>query len=174
MMRKIIIDSTISALSAISAPRFFKSERGYQGVFYCRLYDEFENNGLVNEDQIIEMEYQKSSRHDISQRPDIIFHIPVEHSGANIAENNYAVWALKANANEPAAQEDFEKLDEMFKHLNYPFGFFININSEQHHLTSYNGNFKDRLFAFSVWLQDDAPRIKQAKFQGNEILEQIF
>lgn len=114
-MREEIIESTISALGTISAPRFFKSERGYQGIFYCKLYEEFESHGLVNEDLIVEMEYQKSARHGLSQRPDIIFHIPVEHSGGDIVENNYAVWSLKARANEEAAQEDFEKLDEMFE-----------------------------------------------------------
>ncbi len=150
MMQHLIIESTISALTAITAPRFFKSERGYQGVFYCKLYEEFENRGLVNEDQIIEMEYQKSARHGLSQRPDIIFHIPVEHSSADIVENNFAVWALKPRANAAAAQEDFEKLDEMFEVLNYPLGFFVNINTEQHHLDLYKGNFKDRLVGFSV------------------------
>jgi len=43
MMRDLIIESTIFALTAITAPRFFKSERGYQGVLYCKLYEEFEN-----------------------------------------------------------------------------------------------------------------------------------
>ena len=171
-MRELIIESTLSALSAIAGPRFFKSERGYQGIFYCKLYDEFESRGLINEDQIIEMEYQKSARHGISQRPDIIFHIPVEHSGAAITENNYAVWAFKANSSQGVAQEDFEKLDQMFEVLNYPLGFFVNIRTEQHHLNIYEGAFRDRLFGFSVWLQDDSPRIKKAWFENNELREQ--
>jgi hypothetical protein len=168
-MRQRIIDSTISALSAISAPRFFKSERGFQGVLYCKLYEELANHGLVSDDQIIEMEYQKSSRHGISQRPDIIFHIPVEHSGANIDENNYAVWALKAKASSSSAGEDFDKLEEMFQHLKYPLGIFININSERHHLETYSGSFSDRLLAFSVCLQGDTIRLKQAYFEGTQL-----
>jgi hypothetical protein len=172
MMRDRIIESTISALKAINAPRFFKSERGYQGIFYCKLYEEFENLGLLTEDQIIEMEYQKSARHKLSQRPDIIFHIPVEHSGADIIENNFAVWALKPRASAAKAQEDFEKLDQMFEVLNYPLGFFVNINTEQHHLKLYNGNFKDRLVGFSVYLQDESPQILQAWFENNEFREQ--
>lgn len=51
-MRNLIIESTRSALSAVSSPRFFKSERGYQGIFYCKLYEEFENRDLVDEDNI--------------------------------------------------------------------------------------------------------------------------
>jgi hypothetical protein len=172
MMRDRIIESTISALTAIKAPRFFKSERGYQGIFYCKLYEAFENLGLLTEDQIIEMEYQKSARHELSQRPDIIFHIPVEHSCGNIVENNFAVWAFKARANAVKAQEDFEKLDQMFEFLNYPLGFFVNINTEQHHLNLYEGNFKDRLVGFSVCLQDESPQTTKAWFENNEFREQ--
>lgn len=119
----------------------------------------------------VEMEYQKSSRHGLSQRPDIIYHIPVEHSGGDIVENNFAVWALKARANAAAAQEDFEKLDEMFEHLNYPLGFFVNIDTEQHHLASYNGTFKDRLIGISVWLEDESPHIKMGWFENSEYKE---
>ena len=171
-MRQEIVNATIASLLSISVRRFFKSERGYQGIFYCKLYDELEKYGLVNEDQIVEMEYQKSSRHSISQRPDIIYHIPIEHSGANVDENNFAVWALKASASLTSAEADFYKLEEMFDRLKYPIGFFININSNLHHLELYNGSFKDRLFAFSVWLQDDKIRLTQASFDGDDIKEQ--
>jgi nucleoside-diphosphate-sugar epimerase len=44
----------------------------------------------------LEQEYQKgTSSHGTTQRPDIIIHVPVEHSGARITENNYVVYALK-------------------------------------------------------------------------------
>lgn len=171
-MREQIIESTISALRKISTPRFFKSERGYQGFFYCKLYEELEIRRLVNEDQILEMEYQKSSRHGLSQRPDIIFHIPVEHSGSSVVKNNFAVWALKARVNATTAQQDFEKLDEMFEYLNYPLGFFININDQQHHLASYSGKFRDRLIGFSILLPDESPRIRKAAFVGNKFIEE--
>ena len=173
-MRESIIDSTIAALSSIENPRFFKSERGYQGIFYCRLYDELDSRNLITEDQIIEMEHQKSSRHGITQRPDIIFHIPVEISGADVNENNYAVWAFKPNADHDAAQEDFEKLDQMFEMINYPLGFFINIRTDQHHLNNYNGQFRDRLFGFSVWLQNGSPRFMKAWYERGELKEQIY
>jgi hypothetical protein len=44
------------------------------------------------------MEYQKSARQGLAQRPDIVFHIPAEVSGAAVTENNYEVWALKPAA----------------------------------------------------------------------------
>ncbi len=171
-MNQKIINSTISSLSTISVRRFFRSERGYQGALYCRLNDELEKQGLLNEDQILEMEYQKSSKHGMSQRPDIIFHIPVEHSGARTNENNFAVWALKANASARDAKKDYDKLEEMFRCLDYPLGFFININSEYNHLNTYDGSHGDRLLAFSVWFQGDTIRFKKAYFEGNEIREQ--
>jgi len=173
IMKGQIIESTICALRNITAPRFFKSERGYQGIFYCALYKELEHNKLVNEDRIIEMEYQKSRRHELTQRPDIIFHIPVEHSGGRVKENNFAVWAIKARSNMKRAKEDFIKLDEMFDTLNYPLGFFININSDQHHLDLYDGPYKDRLLAFSVISQDNSVIIKMAWFDNNELKEEI-
>jgi len=159
------------AMKQIALPRFFKSERGYQGIFYCKLYKEFKKCGIVNEDCIIEMEYQKSARHRIYQRPDIILHIPVEHSGAVPTDNNFAVWALKARANKAAALEDFEKLNQMFTYLNYEIGFFVNIGNDFHHLNNYNGKFQDRLICFAVKLQNGNAIIKQAYFNNHDLIE---
>lgn len=174
-MREAIVEATIAALSSVINPRFFKSEREYQGGFYCGLLAELENRNLLTEDRIVEMEYQKrSAKHGLSQRPDIIFHIPTELSGADVADNNYAVWAFKANAGPEAAQEDFEKLNQMFGGLNYPLGFFINIRTGQHCLQHYNGPFRDRLFGFAVWLQNGMPRIKEAWYEDTELMEQVL
>jgi hypothetical protein len=173
-VRELIIASTEAALLSISNPRYFKSERGYQGIFYCKLHDELDSRDLLTEDRIIEMEYQKSDRHGMSQRPDIIFHIPVELSGADRNENNYAVWAFKVNANQGSAQEDFEKLDQMFGVLNYPLGFFINIRTDQNHMNIYGGQFRDGLLGYSVWLQEGSPRFKKAWFEGNAFKELLL
>jgi len=59
------------------------------------------------------MEYQKSARHGLAQRPDTVFHITAEVSGAPVTESNYAVWALKLSATVREAQS--EKLGKSYK-----------------------------------------------------------
>lgn len=101
------------------------------------------------------MEYQKGYFiHGVAQRPDIIFHIPTEVSGGRTYENNYAVWAVKLDATERGAKDDFDKLDDMFHRLEYPLGFFINVASQDDMLEHYQAEFPDRLIGISVWLED--------------------
>ncbi len=83
------------------------------------------------------MEYQKSFRHGMSQRPDIVLHVPAEDSGACVVDNNRAVWALKRHATQAGARADFEKLEEMFKRLRYPFGIFVNIDAKDGFASAY-------------------------------------
>jgi hypothetical protein len=173
-MKDRILDATREALFSVRNPRFYSNERGYQGRLYCLLQTELENRDLVNDDRIIEMEYQKSHRHGMAQRPDIVFHIPAEISGAGVRENNYAVWALKPAASAAVARSDFDKLDEMFEILNYPLGIFINIRSNNHHLDSYNGPYGNRLVAFAVSLINGEVLIRQAEYTPHGLREDRF
>jgi hypothetical protein len=93
-----IKDATDSALRMVDAPRFLRTERGFQGRFYCALQKTLEERGLLQGERILEMEDQKSTRHGLAQRPDIILHVPAEGSNAPVFENNVAVWALKRKA----------------------------------------------------------------------------
>jgi len=155
-------DATESALRAVDAIRFFRTERGFHGRFYCALQAELDRLGLIANAAILEMEYQKSARHDLGQRPDIIFHIPTEHSGARVEENNYAVWALKHKANASDAKDDFKKLDEMFATLHYAHGFFINIDATDPMLEHYEGDYSRRLAAVAVYLDGEHVRTNWA------------
>lgn len=94
-MRERIINATIRALHEIRNRRFLATERGYQGAFYCMLHQLLTTEDLITENRILEMEYQKSTRHGLRKRPDIIFHIPAELTGAGVRENNFALWSLK-------------------------------------------------------------------------------
>jgi len=106
--RNKILEMTIEAFKKINKKRFYKSERGYQGRLLCALYFLMDEVNIFSEDTIIEQEYQKgTSSHGTTQRPDIIIHVPVEHSGARITENNYVVYALKKNTSDIDAQDDF-------------------------------------------------------------------
>jgi hypothetical protein len=86
-----IVAVTDEALRQVAEPRFLRTERGFQGRFYCALQKLLHENGLLPEGRILQMEYQKSARHNMHQRPDILLHVPAEESGAGVAENNFAV-----------------------------------------------------------------------------------
>ncbi len=74
------------------------------------------------------MKYQKTERHGLTQRPNIIFHIPTEHSRAGDEQTSMQSAALKHRASVSDAKDDFNKLNqEIFRQLDYPLGFFLNI-----------------------------------------------
>ncbi|MBI4483116.1 MAG: hypothetical protein HY652_09520 [Acidobacteria bacterium] len=123
--RQDVFKATEAALKSIRETRFFATERGYQGRFYCALQRELDRRGLLLADWVLEMEYQKSARHNLTQRPDIVLHIPAEVSGAVPQENNAAVWALKLRASQDEARGDCLKLNDLFRVLRYSVGFFI-------------------------------------------------
>jgi len=151
-MKNALINATTAAMHSVDVVRFFQTERGYHGRFYCALQYELEQAGLMANGAILEMEYQKSRRHGTLQRPDIVFHIPAEHSSATVTENNFAVWALKRRASVAEATSDFVLLDDMFETLRYPFGFFVNIDSTDPMRQHYTGAHQDRLVAVATKL----------------------
>jgi hypothetical protein len=154
-MNDLIIEASIKAALAVTHPRFFRTERGYHGRYYCALMRAFDELHLLDdEDRIIEIEYQKHAMHGFYQRPDIIFHIPAEVTGNPRWHDNFAVWALKRNASAAEARSDFKKLDQMFDELNYPLGFFVNIDSDTDRLENYEGQFANRLYG--IWVRLDA------------------
>ena len=152
MLADKLIAATEEALREVTEARFFRSERGFQGQFLSTLQRSLNRRGLLRGGCILEMEYQKSGRHGMRQRPDIILHIPAEISGGKVTENNFALWALKRRATQTKAREDFCKLDMMFDKLCYPLGFFINIDAKDHLAASYGGKFPERLRTVAVWL----------------------
>lgn len=151
-MREALIAATDAAIRAVGAARFFETERGFHGRFYCALQAELDRAGLIVKGAILEMEYQKSARHNMGQRPDIVFHIPAEHSGAGVRTNNFAVWALKRRATPVKTCADFEKLDQMFDNLGYQYGFFINIDATDPMREHYTGAHRTRLAAVAASL----------------------
>ncbi len=161
-----IVSATDEALREVAEPRFLRTERGFQGQFYCALQRFLEERNLLQGGCMLEMEYQKSARHGMSQRPDIILHVPAEDSGARLAENNFAVWALKRRATEPQARVDFDKLDEMFEMLCYPLGIFLNIAATDHLAGSYHGKFPRRLRTAAVWLDGGTVQTSWGRPEG--------
>lgn len=166
------IRAIIRAMRTIQYPRYYETERGYQAELYCALKKEFKKT--FPSGTIPESEYQKNQEtHSMSQRPDIIFHIPAEFSGLCVNEGNSLVIALKLNANKGEAVEDFKKMDDMFERLNYPVGIFINIGSFDTYLECYEGAYKNRMIAFGVKLLGNFANIKHDSFNGEKIISTI-
>lgn len=98
-MKLKILRYTLESLPEVTSPRFYRSERGYAGALHNSINQRLINEGLMTAGRILELEAQKRHyAHGMTQRPDLIFHIPVEVSAANVDENNYAVWAFKLGA----------------------------------------------------------------------------
>ena len=181
IMKKHIIEATIEALKSIRNPRYFNNERGYQGEFYCALRKQLAERAVIGLDKhdtiigdiILDMEYQKRGVHRTQQRPDIILHKPAKVTNTSVDENNFAVWALKRKCRCPKAKKDFTKLNEMFRNLNYPLGFFINIDNDSHHLEHYKGDYDKRIFGFSVRLRNGVLYIKQGAFMRGKLIEKV-
>jgi hypothetical protein len=150
LMREQLLTVTRDALRRPCERRFYATERGYQGHLYCALQSLLIQQGIVDGRTILELEYQKSGRHGTSQRPDIILHVPTEHSGSSVEDSNFAVWALKRAVDRGAALEDFDKLDEMFARLRYGIGIFVNIDADDHFIEEYRGGFSDRLVGVAL------------------------
>ncbi|MUK42752.1 hypothetical protein GNP61_14435 [Aliivibrio fischeri] len=150
------------ALTKVTNPRFFETERGYQGALIAALQEELASFNW--EKAIIEQEYQKRIReHGIRVRPDIIIHVPFANDEHNTrGEGNFVVFELKLNANESSALVDYANLSAMCSLLNYPLAVFININSNQTHIDKYEGENKHKLVSYSVNLSEDQAVISKS------------
>ncbi|MFD0999686.1 hypothetical protein ACFQ21_10225 [Ohtaekwangia kribbensis] len=168
------LDIFKETLSSISHPRFFETERGFQGELNARLAQTLK--GIIPDQHVIEEEYQKRFKaHGIRIRPDIIIHTPFQQNAhESRTEGNFAAIQIKLKAGEKDAKEDFEKLDLMFEKLNYPLGIFINISSNETFYEKYEGKYIERLHCFSVELTKSGEVIidKNPKC-NNEINERL-
>lgn len=55
-----VIIATMEALKLVRNVRFFRTERGHQGEFYCKLKSTLARRGILKNDIMLEIEYQKS------------------------------------------------------------------------------------------------------------------
>lgn len=149
------------SLLAVSNPRYYETERGFQGALLAELNSRLPSLQLA--DAIVEQEYQKRMpEHGIRIRPDIIIHVPFKEGRHNSRrEGNFVAFELKINANQNSAFEDYKSLSKMCDVLGYPLGIFINIASNTAFLNDYQGSHKDKLYAFSVWLESGQVQLNE-------------
>ena len=148
------------SMEAIRNPRFYKTERGYQGAFLAELSRRLPT--LSWEGAIIEQEYQKRiPSHGLNIRPDIIIHVPFEEGRHNSRkEGNFVVFELKLNTTMEEAMQDYSNLSSMCEMLDYPLAIFINIGSGSTYLKEFQGAHKERIHAFSVFLDGAQVRVR--------------
>jgi hypothetical protein len=152
-----IIACIRDSLSAITAPRFYQTERGFQGELLVQLSRRLP----LLDQEIVEQEHQKRLRdHGLTIRPDIIIHEPFDPARhAARTEGNRAVMELKLNATRAEAAEDLESLAVMIQVLRYPLGVFVNIASSVTYADLVPRAARGRVVAFAVTLKDGKPSL---------------
>ena len=166
----------IQILPNINNLRFLNSERGFQGQLVAELNQYLIKAQMFPNECIIEQEFQKTIKHhNITQRPDIIIHVPIESNlTTDRTKYNYYVIALKRNSSLAEAINDFMKLDEMFEKLHYQEGVFVNINAKRLLLSNYDGKYKNRINEISITWVDNIFTMTHSKFRNNRIVSSKF
>jgi hypothetical protein len=149
------------ALGDIREPRFFETERGYQGELVAQLGKRLKNAALPG-DPIVEQEYQKTMpAHGITIRPDIVIHIPFERGVVESRDRgNFVAIELKRHSTENEAYGDFASLAQMHEVLRYPLTIFINIDSDKTHWAACPQSIAHQTVCFAVRLQDGKPFVR--------------
>jgi len=140
------------SLEAIIAPRFYETERGFQGELLTQLSKRLR----LSDPAIVEQEYQKRQHvHGLSIRPDLIIHEPFDlghHSSRT--EGNIAVVELKLNASANKAAQAFQSLAAMLNVLEYPIGIFVNIGTTETYADLVPQEVKGRIALYAVSLNE--------------------
>jgi hypothetical protein len=148
------------ALSAIKEPRFFHTERGYQGALICELKSRL-TQAAFPDDPIVEQEYQKTlPNHGINIRPDLIIHVPFERGlTPGRDKGNFVAIEIKRRSTEAEAVEDFAALELMAMKLGYPITILLNIDSLEARAQRCPASIATQTVCFAVQLRDGEPVI---------------
>ena len=159
MNRDRFIATMQDALEAITEPRLFKSERGYQGELLAMLRARLADIGLPG-DPIIEQEYQKRlSAHGINIRPDLIVHVPFDRGTAeDRRDGNFVAVEIKLRSAD--VREAFDSLRKIVEALDYALTVFINVDSEQTHADMCPASIAQRTVCYAVQLKDGLPVVR--------------
>lgn len=126
------LDLIVQAIKRIANPRFYSSERGFQGQLKSNIDSLLKESNPFSGYAIVEEEYQKTlPNHRITHRPDIIIHIPIEERVTRSRnEGNFIAFELKLQANRNDAICAFRKLNDYINILQYQLGIFVNVGSQ--------------------------------------------
>jgi hypothetical protein len=160
----VLLNILRESIRAIDNPRFFKTERGYQGELLAQLrrrQRSLELPGSV----IVEQEHQKSvPDHGITFRPDIIVHVPHKEGSAEPRSRwNFVAIELKRRANSETARRDLSKLATMSEKLRYPLTVFINMDSARTFAELCPKQIARQTYCFAVRLNAGAPCVTESR-----------
>lgn len=152
----------LDSLKSVRDPRFFATERGFQGEMLAQLRNRIEQASLPGA-PIVEQEYQKTiPLHGLKIRPDIIVHVPFERGGIDRRDQgNFVAIELKLRADETEARTDFAKLAQMKEVLGYPLTIFINIGGHETYFAACPAEIAGQTICYAVRIEngDAAVRI---------------
>jgi hypothetical protein len=154
MDRTDILRAFRSALLAITTPRFYQTERGYQGALLAQL-EPLLGGALARNGAVIEQEYQKTVRKQgLTIRPDIVIHQPFDPSRhTSRRAGNIAVIELKVKASAAAAESAYASLGRAILALEYPLGILVNVASSRSHYNLAPSGLAGRIVSFAVTLR---------------------
>lgn len=159
-----LIEAVHDSLSAITDPRFYANEWGFQGQLLVELSRR--TPILIPKDYaIVEQEHQKTLElHGLDIRPDIIIHKPFDPNvHRSRKDGNFAVMELKRRAGPKKAAEDFKNLHSMLRILRYPIGVFINIGHTRTQLEHAPEECRGHMVAFATKLTEKGVRVQVAR-----------
>lgn len=156
-----LIKTIKDSLLGITNPRFYETERGFQGELNAELRSRL--SGLELDGAIVEQEYQKRMKdHGFTIRPDLIIHVPFERAGfERRSEGNFVVIEIKRRASRKSAKEDYQNLSRMCQALGYPMAVFINIDSDETFINECNHPAQGVIHALAVKLKNGEVKITE-------------
>jgi hypothetical protein len=152
------IDAAVhAALRGLTHPRYFASERAFQG----QLLVELAKHLRLPDQAIIEQEYQKILKvHGLKIRPDIVIHEPFDPARhRSRSDGNVAVLELKLRASADQAASDFDSLLAMQEALEYPVCIFINVGGRDTFVEQLPVRRRAQFLLYAVELVDGAVQV---------------
>ena len=156
-----LIQTIRDSLLGIKNPRFYETERGFQGELNAELRSRLPE--LELEGAVVEQEYQKRMKdHGFRIRPDLIIHVPFEGAGfERRSEGNFVVVEIKHRARRSRAKDDYQNLSRMCHELGYRMAIFINIDSDETFIDECLHQAQGVIYAFAVKLVNGEVQIKE-------------
>ena len=148
------------ALEAITEPRFFETERGFQGELLAELRATRLPEGRFPGDPVVEQEYQKRMReHGIRIQPGLIVHIPFERDLTRVRrDGNFVAVEIKRDINAvPAA---FENLALIARSLDYTLTVLVMVNSPDTCAGQCPADIAPKTVCFAAQLENGKPVVR--------------
>jgi hypothetical protein len=146
-------------MEAIVEPRFFETERGYQGELLAELRARLHDIGLPD-DPVIEQEYQKRLReHGLTIRPDLIVHIPFDRGATqDRRDGNFVAIEIKRDRNK--VREAFASLAAIERALDYALTILIVVDSAETFAEQCPPDIARKTVCFAARLEDGRPVVR--------------